>query len=68
MILIICCCRKDFRERGGHIRFTARVQCSRIDRSETVDILSQHIERAGFVGLFFQTQLKPASLKFADKC
>lgn len=68
MILKICCSRKDFREREGHSKFTAKVQCSRIDWSETVDTLSQYIEKARFVGLFFQTQLNTVSLKFADKC
>jgi len=68
MILKICCSRKDYREIEGYSTFTARVQGSRIDWSETMDMLSPYIEEARFVGLHFQTQLNTMSLKFADKC
>lgn len=55
-------------ERERHSKFTARVQHSRVDWSDSVDILSQYMEKARFVRLFFQNQLNTVSLKFADKC
>lgn len=55
-------------QREGHSKFTARVQHSRVDWNDFVDILSQYIEKARFEKLFFQNQLNTVSWKFADVC
>lgn len=46
------------REREEYSKFSARVLHCRVDWSDSVDILSQYIEKARFVRLFFPKPIK----------